>query len=170
MIKKILLLGLIITSIISAKTVPSAIMGHKDVPDSTFGDSTSTQKILIVSRDSEFKRDIAYTVADSLATDSLFVRVGGVTLLKDLDPKKYSAIIILNTCLSWQIDNKVQDFFKDNPDYSEVVLFTTSGDPKGCGKGRHVPAYVDAISSASVKEDLVPKISLILSKAKVFLQ
>ncbi len=169
MIRKILFAGLIMTSIIAAKTVPSAFMGHKDVPDSSFGDSAFSKKVLIVARESEFKTELAYKVADSLSKDTIYVEVCGVKKLKKLNPKNYAAIIIINTCLSWQIDNKVQDFFKDNPDYSEVVLLTTSGDPKGCGKGRHVPEYVDAISAASKKENLSAKVDEVLAKVKVFL-
>lgn len=169
MIRKILFSGLVMTSMIMAKTVPSAFVGHKDVPDSSFGDSTLSLKILIVSRDSEYKRDLAYTAADSLSKKSAFVEVSGVKKLKKLNAQKYTAIIIINTCLSWQIDNKVQRFFKKNPDYLNIVLLTTSADPEGCGKGRHIPEYVDAISAASTRETMATKVEEVLGKVKVFL-
>lgn len=168
MIQKVLFIALTLFSVAFTKTVPSALMGHKDVPDSSFGNPIYSTKILVASRKSEFKNRLAYTVADSLSADSIYVEVSGVKKLKNLDIEKYSAIIIINRCLSWQIDNKVQDFFKDYPNYKKVVLVTTSGDPKGCGKGRHVPDYVDAISSASVDENFGSEVNEILLNVRKF--
>lgn len=167
--KKILIIGLFLLSIISAKTVPSAFFGHKDIPDSTLGNHSSQKKVLIVARESEFKRNIAHAVADSLASNSIFIIVSGVKKLKEIDPNDYSAIVIINTCLSWQIDNKVQTFFRKYPDYFNIVLLTTTGDPEGCGKGRHVPEYVDAITSASISENFMPKVNEVLKKVREFI-
>lgn len=157
-------------AIASAKTVPSAFNGRKDISDTTFGDTTSALKVLVVSKDSDYKERIAHAVADSLVSDSLSVIVGGVRKLKKINPSDFKAIVIINTCLSWQIDNKVQTFFRKNPNYKEVVLLTTSADPDGCGKGRHVPKYVDAITSASKQESFLPAVIEIVQKTRAFLK
>lgn len=152
-----------------SKTVPSAIWVQKDLSHKTFGDSLSNKKVLIVSREGEFKEKIAENIKDSLISNGVFVQIDGIKLLKDINPDKYSAIVIINTCMSWQIDNKVQNFFKKKKNYKKVVLLTTSGDPVSCGKGRHVPDYVDAISSASVGENVNEKANEILSQLNVFI-
>jgi hypothetical protein len=49
-------------------------------------------------------------------------------------------------------------------------MITTSGDPEKCGKGKHIPEFVDAISSASVNEKVEDVVSealqLIMKKLK----
>lgn len=167
---KLLITTLLFVSIVSAKTVPSAFNGHKDIDDTTFGNTSAATKVLVLSKESDFKEKLAHTIADSLGSDSVGVIVGGVRKLKKINPNDYKAIVIINTCLSWQIDNKVQSFFRKHTGYFQIVLITTSADPKGCGRGKHVPDYVDAISSASEKEDFAPTVQQALKQVRVFLK
>lgn len=166
---KLLITCMMLVSLVSAKTVPSAFYGHKDISDTTFGNSSAITKVLIVSKESDFKERVAHAIADSLASDSMGIIVGGVRKLKSINPHEFKAIVIINTCLSWQIDNKVQSFFRKNEGYFQVVLITTSADPKGCGRGKHVPDYIDAISSASEKDNFAPTVQEALKQVRLFL-
>lgn len=168
--QKLYILCLLLLSFASAKTVPSAFYGHKDISDTTFGNTAAATKVLVVSKESDYKKKVAHAVADSLGSNSVGVIVGGVRKLKEINPNDYKAIVIINTCLSWQIDNKVQSFFRKHTGYFQVVLITTTADPDGCGRGKHVPDYIDAISSASEKESFAPTVQEALKQIRVFLK
>ncbi len=161
---------LLLLVMIQAKSIPSAFARQDDIVPSERGDSSAIGKLLIVSRAGEFKNAIISEVADSLESHSLYIQIEGIRYLKDLDPSAYHSILIINTCMAWQIDNKVQTFLRDNPNYSSLVLLTTSADPVSCGKGRHIPKNIDAISSASASENISPTTAEVLKELRKYLQ
>lgn len=145
------LLGIgLVCSIAFSNSVPSSVWPQKDISEKSIGNPSSPKKVLIASRSSKFKEKIAQNIADSLSKDSVYIRVIGCNDLKEIDPIAWHAILIINTCMAWQYENKVQDFLRKNKDHSKMIVFTTSGDPKECGSEKDKFPKIDAITSASV--------------------
>ncbi len=144
----------IFTAVILAKTVPSAIWIQKDISDTLYGSKAAPVQICIASRAGEFKEAVVQHLSDSLSDDFTAVTVTGIKALKSISPASYQVVVIINTCMAWQIDNRVQKFYEKNSDYKNVVMITTSADSEKCGKGRYIPEYVDAVSSASAEENV----------------
>jgi hypothetical protein len=145
--------ALLILNVTSFASVPSAIWPQKDIKEFQVGKSSSQHKILIVATSSAFKDSVIKDFADSIAKgDSVFVSVVGMKKLLEQKIDNWNAVVIANTCMAWQMDNRVQKFIKKNESYKGFVVLTTSGDPKECGSADKIPKGIDAISSASVED------------------
>lgn len=132
-----------------ANTVPSSFWPQKDRTPQEIGAVGSAQRVLIASRTSAFKDSVVNAVIDSLRSDSVYIRVIGIKEVVNEDPEKWTAMLIVNTCMAWQGDNKVQNFLKRHPSYPSFIMLTTSGDSVACGSSKWIPQNVDAVSSAS---------------------
>lgn len=147
-----LLLTIIVTLPIQSKTVPSAVWSQKDVTQATHGDSSSGKKVLIAANKSDFKDSLLSNLSDSLVADSVYVKIIGLKQLPSATTKNWSAILILNTCVAWQMENSVQEFIKKNSTYRHFITFTSSGSPKQCWPSKKAPQGIDAFTSASTMD------------------
>ncbi len=127
---------------------------QKSIQARTFGDSLASKRILIGGIASPFKDAVVASIVDSLTKDSVFVKTIGIGDLKKQKAAPWNAVLLLNTCMAWELNYKVKKFAKKYPDYNAIVVVTTSGDPKSCGSAKQIPANVDAISTASEKQKL----------------
>lgn len=135
---------------IYSNTVPSAVWPQKEAKDREIGKAVAPVKILISAASSDFKDAVFDAVMDSLKNDSTYIKVTGLKKLSSIKPDDWNAVVIANTCMAWQMDNRVQNFLKAHSSYHSFIILTTSGDPDSCGSLKKIPSNVDAISTASV--------------------
>lgn len=147
----------------------SNIWPQKKIESKEFGESKADRKVLIGGISSQFKDEIVKAVVDSLKNDSVYVKTAGLSQLRNENPEKWNAVFILNTCIGWEIDSRVNKFLRSYPNYHSFVVLTTSGDPDSCGKSSKLPANIDVISSASnnTKKDEVIKNALEMIRKKI---
>jgi hypothetical protein len=132
----------------------SSTWPQKSFPAGAYGDSLASKRVLIGGVTSPFKEAIVKSIIDSLLKDSVFVKTVGIGKLKKEKATAWNAVLLLNTCMAWEINYKVRKFAKAFPEYRSFVVVTTSGDPKSCGSAKQLPENIDAISTASEKQKL----------------
>jgi hypothetical protein len=145
-----LALLLVLASIANANFI-SKVWPEKNIAARDTGDSKSSKRVLIGGVTSAFKGVVLKNVIDSLTADSVYVKTVALKNLQKEDPKVWGAVVIFNTCIAWDLEDAARKLIARFPDYRSFVCLITSGDPKGCGSSKNLPAGVDAISTASVK-------------------
>ncbi len=146
----------------AACTAPQHFWPQHDIARYEINPDTLDKKLLIASRESEFKAAIISRVKQAYADRAVYIKLVGIENLKEEDPQKYSAILIINTCMGWDIDWRVTEFLERCAELDSVVVLTTA-DTGGIYpklKGRQV----DAMSSASVTKKVDPLAEQIIGK------
>ncbi|MBN2600814.1 MAG: hypothetical protein JXR87_02355 [Candidatus Marinimicrobia bacterium] len=126
------------------------------------------KRILIAARQSDFKEEIINAIIEKYNGTQIAVKIIGLNDIGQESPENYKAVIVLNTCMSWDMDRNVNSFLKAYPNSDNIIILTTSGDggwlPKK--KGRQF----DAISSASkiadvdkISKEIIEKINHLLN-------
>jgi hypothetical protein len=126
---------------------PQHFWPQKDMDSSSVNDSTLGKKVLIASRDSDYKRALVGKIKAAFLEDSVYVKCIGLKKLRKTDTRGYQAIVLLNTCLGWDWDIRVNAFLRGKTNASNVIVITTSS--KGQWKPRRNRAGVDAVGTAS---------------------
>jgi nucleoside-triphosphatase THEP1 len=134
-------------------SVPQLFWPQKDLDSFSVNQPFLAKKVLVVSRDSEFKRTIVDKIKDAFKGEPVFIKGVGLTKLKNEDASAYGAIVIINTCMSWDWDNNIHAFLKGKQNAGNVIVLTTSGNAKWLPK--KAPTGLDAIASASKQADVV---------------
>ena len=125
--------------------VPHMIWPQKDMAPAEHYDPSSPRRLLLASRASDFKAELARRLVEELRGDRVYIRGIGVKQLKNAAANQYQAIVILSTVMARTLDPKVAGFLDKVHDKSRVILLTTSAG------GDWLPdkgAY-DALTSAS---------------------
>lgn len=143
-------------------SVPQYIWQQKDIGFHEINQPTLEKRIMIASRKSEFKSQIVQRIVNAFHNQDVYVKIIGIEDLKYEDANRYSAVILINTAMGWQIDRKVEYFLAKHEDVSSIIVLTTSngGDILPVTKERQI----DAISSASTKEETKHVADIIISK------
>lgn len=141
----------------------SIVWPEKSIEANEYGNPKSPARILIGGTYSPFKEAVLKSVIDSLKPDSIYIKTVGINDLKKEKPDKWNAVLILNTCMAWEIENAVEKCINTYPKYHSFIVLTTSGDPDSCGSSKNLPTNIDAVSSASVKDKQPIVIARILS-------
>lgn len=128
---------------------PQKSLEHREV-----GSPTAPHALLIGGTGSDFKNAAVQAVVDSLRSDSLHIKVVGVKALRSEDPSAYDAVLVVNTCMGWNMNSRLKKYISSHPDYERFVVLTTSGDPDSCCASHKLPENMDAVSSASVSRKL----------------
>jgi hypothetical protein len=148
--------------LLSACTAPQHFWPQHDISYEEINSAALDKKLLIASRESEFKAAIIAKVKKAYADRDLYIRLIGIENLEGEDPQQYTAILIINTCMGWDVDWRVTDFLERSADLRSIVVLTTADGeniyPKLEGR------QVDAISSASVAEKIDPLAEQIIGK------
>ena len=123
----------------------------------------STQKesgsLLIATQDSEFKNAVTHQLVEYYKKDSIFIDVIDVSLLKDIDPEKYNAILLIHTWENMKAPSSVDYFIKNNDDFhGKIIDFTTSG------QGTYKMKGVDAIAGESVLKETTFYVEKLIKK------
>ena len=149
-------------------SVPQYIWPQNDVEFYEINQKTLKKKILIASRKSEYKIKIVEKIQTAFRNRDIYIKTIGIETLKQEDANQYSAVLIINTSMGWEIDRKVESFLNKYGDLNSIIVLTTSagGDILPDMDGRQV----DAISSASVKENINQTADKIISKIENLLK
>ena len=151
---------------------PACSVGRRMVPQSDIeayevGAEEFGTKILIASRDSDFKVEVAKRLEGSLKDKPVYVRFIGLDHINDEDVSQYSAIIVMTKCIAWDVDRTTEEFLKKNAELSSLVVLFTSGN--GDWKPDMEGKKFDAVTSASVltnagtiAEEILEKVYAIL--------
>ena len=159
---KLLMVLVVWLALTAACTAPQHFWPQHDIAHDEINASTLDKKLLIASRESDFKAAIISRVKKQYADQDVYIRLVGIEDLKKEDPRNYTAILIINTCMGWDVDWRVLDFLKRCDDLKPVVVLTTAdaADAYPKLKGRQV----DAMSSASVPDRIDPLSAEIIGK------
>jgi hypothetical protein len=143
-------------------SLPQYIWQQKDIGFFEINQTTLEKRIMIASRQSEFKSQIVQIVVNAFINQDVFIKIIGIEELKNEDANQYSAIVIINSAMGWRIDRKVRYFLARHEDVSSIIVLTTSdgGDILPVMEERKI----DAISSASTKKEAEHVADIIISK------
>jgi len=170
--ERFLLFGLLLLSVsimqVSCFSVPHLFWPQKDIQPTELNEPSLGKKVLVDSRSSEFKDAVVKKIGEAFKDEPIYVKFIGLEQLEKEDGANYAAVVLINKCMSWDMDRNVNAFLKRYKEQSNIIVLTTSGDggwlPKM--KGRNF----DAISSAS-QEDKIDEIAdEIISKVRLLLQ
>ncbi|MBD3322504.1 MAG: hypothetical protein GF350_15485 [Chitinivibrionales bacterium] len=143
----------------------SVVWPQKSLEEKEIGSSDAPARVLIIGVTSDFKQAVIDRVTGVIKSDSLFIRIAGIKEIDKTEPPEWDAILLVNTCMGWDYDNRVKKLVQKNNDYDHFILFTSSGDPDACTKKKKLPGEIDAVSSASVEE----KISVVTDTLAAFI-
>ena len=147
---------------------PQYFWPQKDISPSSINDSSLESKVLIASRDSEYKRALVEKITTAFTDEPVFVKCIGMKMLNRENTSAYKAIIVLNTCLGWDWDRHVHSFLRKKKDGSNVIVITTSA--TGDWQPKKNKAGVDAMAAASETDDLKKRAVDIIRKVRLLLE
>jgi hypothetical protein len=137
-------LALVIAGCVS---LPHMLSPKRDMAGREYGNPQMPGKVLIGARRSEFKEAVIGRVADSLAADSVYVRVVGLRDLKEVEGQQWSAVVLVNSAMSWCMDYRVRAYLRRRRSNENVIVLTTSA--TGRWEPRKRRGGYDAVSAAS---------------------
>lgn len=147
--------------------VPRLIWPQDDILGSELNAPASEKRVLVASRSSEFKDAVVERLRQGLRDDAAYVKFVGLDDLEQEDGAKYDAVVLINTCIAWGFDPKVDGFLKRQKQQEHIVVLTTSGNgtwtPKAEGRA------FDAVATASEKADIDKVADRILEKVQAIL-
>ena len=154
-------------ALLAACTAPQHFWPQRDIAYDEINSANLDRKLLIASRESEFKAAIISKVKAAYAGEDTYIRLVGIEALQAEDPQRYTAILILNTCMGWEIDYRVTDFLNRSADLRSIIVLTTAdgGDIYPKLKGRQVDAMSSASTAASIDplaEEIIAKLDRLL--------
>ncbi len=135
-------------------SIPHIVLPLKDISSSELNDPAHDKKVLIASRSSNFKQAIIDKIKENYQDQPVYVKFIGLDDIKKEKAEQYQAIVMINTCMSWDMDRKVHGYLNRYQDHNHIIVLTTSGDggwmPKM--KGRNFDAVSAASKPANVDE------------------
>lgn len=145
-LKKALLIGLfLLIGLIVLSFWYSITFSMDVVPTYEVNEPSLEKKLLIATQGSDFKNAITSAVVERYKQDAVYIRVVDVTSLDTIDPKPFTAILIIHTWEYWKPPKTVSTFRERAKEYhNKMVYLSTSGD------GNYKIAGVDAISGESI--------------------
>jgi len=158
-------------SLASGCSVPHRIVSQDDIASREWNDPWMDKKVLIASRSSEFKDELVKRIEEGVRGDDVYVKVIGVEELKKEEGATYGAVVLVNTCMAWEMDPEIQAFLDRQADTGNVIVLTTSGNGEWTPKKQEMS--FDAVTSASeeydpqsVADGIVEKVKDLLEKAR----
>ena len=155
-----------LTAVASIATVISIFYGctARYVPSSEFGNMNAADRVLIATVGTDFKDAVVEKVTQELAEEDVYVRIIDLKAIENTDTQQFDAIVLFNTCTAWMVDYHVTDFLRaaDESEKEWIVVLTTAADPDWEAGNLDV----DAISSASVPEQISPMANKILVRIR----
>lgn len=161
--------ALFLIVIIGGCTAPHYIWKQTDMTPVDINAPGLKHRLLIASRDSEFKQALVDKISNAFFDSSTYIKIIGVESLVGEDAQAYSAVLIINTAMGWTVDIPVEEFLKKFGELNTIIVLTTAdgADVYPNLKSRNI----DAISSASVMDqtdtlagDIIQKIKRLFEK------
>ncbi len=126
---------------------PQRFWPQEDIIGSETAAPDGKQVILIASRSSEFKKLLVAKLHEQLAENGFGQKTIGVQELSQVNTSDYAAVVVINSCLAWGLDNDVQTFLDRQNTATNIIILTTSGN--GAWLPEKGSRDFDAISAAS---------------------
>jgi len=114
------------------------------------GNPRAVMRVLIASESSDFKQAVIEKVVAGYDQDSLYFKITDLQNLADETASSYAAVMIINSCVAWQLNPKANAFIRQADTLERVILLTTAGDQDW----QAGVAGVDAITAASLPADI----------------
>ncbi len=135
-----LLIGLIILSLWYGITFSMDVVSTYEVNEPSL-----EKKLLIATQGGDFKNAITSAVIERYNLDAVYIRAVDVTTLDTIDPKPFTAILVIHTWEYWKPPKTVSAFRERAKEYNnKMVYLATSGD------GNYKIDGVDALSGESI--------------------
>ena len=115
-----------------------------------FGDSQTAIRVLIASEFSDFKKAVIEQVVAGYDSNALYFRITDIENLADETATDYATVIIINSCVAWQLNPRVNTFFKRTEMPANIILVTPVGDQDW----QAGIEGVDAITAAALPTDI----------------
>lgn len=144
---RILLVLLCAVSSVLSFSIPNYFWPQNDMPSAEYNSANSEKKVLIIARKTQFKEAVLSKVISSLQNDSVYIKVIGFKQVDKEQLDQYSAIVFVNTCMAWSMENKVSSTLKKHPNMKKFIIVTTAGGPDYVQKP--TSNTFDALASAS---------------------
>ena len=143
-------------------TAPHYIWKQKDLRSREINSAALEQRLLIASRDSEFKQALVDTIVDTFADQAVYIKIVGIEELANEDAHAYTAVVIINTAMGWTVDVPVENFLKKHGQLKSIIVLTTAdgADVLPDMKNRNI----DAMSAASVMDQADPLADAMIAK------
>lgn len=122
------------------------------------GSPSYAKHVLIATQGSLYKDALVAGIVDHLKTRSTYIRVMDVSALPSVQESDWNAIVVIHTWENWKPQPDARAFIERARDPKKILVVTTSG------SGKERLAGVDAISAASVMEDVPTRLGLIESR------
>ncbi len=116
------------------------------------GAATSSDRILIATQSSKFKRAVVADVRQGLKPKNPYIKVVDVKALRNESTFDYDAVVIVNTCMAGRPDPRVADFIENALEKYKLVVLTTGM----LDSWKPESEEVDAMTSASVIDQAGP--------------
>lgn len=120
----------------------------------------SPHRLLIATQGSTFKDAVVKGLVDHFGKEPVYIKVIDIGDLAKTDVHEWNAIVILHTWENWKPPQAIHDFFSKKPPMGKLVVLTTSG------KGSYKMNGVDAITSASLVEEVPFKTDAIINRVE----
>lgn len=142
---------LLLSLVLGGCFVPRRTWPQGDIQESELHEPALEKKVLVASRSSDFKNEVIAVIRKAFENEPVYMKFIGMDQLDREEGRVYSAVVLISTCIAWQLDPDVNRFLDRNKDMESIIVFTTSGggDWVPDKKGRQF----DAISSASKQAD-----------------
>lgn len=105
------------------------------------------QRVLIATQGSEYKEKVVSGVIGEFKSQEVYFKVVDVSLLDDVDPTIWNAVIILHTWEIWKPEEHAKAFLDAKYSSDNIFVVTTSG------SGDQKMDGVDAVTGASELND-----------------
>ena len=163
--KKLISLLLFSVLLFSGCTAPQYFWPQKDIDFQEINQPTLEKKILIASRNTEFKSNVVNKIKDDFLKRDVYIKISGIENLENEDANQYSAVVLLNTAMGWKADRKVRSFLVRFGKLNHIIVLTTS-DTSDVSADTGEDRQIDAITSASTKDETEMVANNIINKIK----
>lgn len=128
------------------------------------GDASQPQHVLIATQGSAFKDALVAGLLASLKSRAVYIRVIDVSALRNVHENEWKAIIITHTWEFGRAQPDARAFVDRVPDKNKLIVVTTSGG------GREKMPGIDAISAASVMDDVPARVAEVSARLDAILK
>jgi len=140
------------TALILTLLLGSCTLSHRFAPQSDIGarevnQPSMDERVLVASRSSEFKNALVARIEEAYADRTVYVKLIGLSELEGEDASQYAAVVLINTCMFWELDPDVKAFLDRHENHANMIVITTAGNPEW--EAEREGRDFDAISSAS---------------------
>ena len=170
MIKRLslsLLLALSLTLLLASCTLSHLLVPQKDIESRELNRPSMEKQVLLASRSSVFKDAVVAGIEEAFRVRPVYVKLVGLDELEGEDASQYTAVVMIGTCMFWQLDPEVKEFLDRHESRDNLIVLTTSGE--GYWLPDREDRDFDALSSAShmcdveeLSQEVTEKIDLLL--------